>query len=632
MITQTFFASLGRPFAGRGETTRWIPALLVWFAVCVGGFSNTQSLGQVIQWYPDISSAAQAANAQNKLILLHFTATWCTPCRNLDTFVFTSPDVQRAFQQNVVAVKIDVDENSHLVQEYGVASVPYDVALTTDGRVVSRRKSPVDSMVYEKMISDFSTIINTIANGNSPALNQNLAELKNAVSPNHPSDEAQRTSFAPKATTIRGPTPSNQSAELKRTSRFVSNPYVQSKQQEFPQRVANAFPPSQDVKPKSLSVNQPSDFVPPGDFAPSGNFTPAGDFASAPDFSPAGNFQPSLAPPTTFVPQQSTFAPAESDRPIDHRSIDLASHQNTSPEPKNQLQSNPYMSLDPQPAALPAEEPQSDSLDWNPQTISQDDIVWQPSQELDSNGSVDSSQISPKNEAKKAEPKIVMDDKFFGQPTAIPLPNQGSSGNYHAKISLPEPEPSDALVPETPDLDNGVNLQVANDQVQRPGNKSNSAASSNISFPSTDPAAIISRSEEAVSSKSAKLEHALRGKCPVTLLTESKWVDGNPKWGCIHRNRVYIFANEQKLKTFQTDPDAYSPILAGYDPVVYQESGRLVDGLEKHGVFMGEMPRQRIVLFGDPETRARFVSEPMKYLDAVRQAMEQTGASPKLLR
>ena len=119
---------------------------------------------------------------------------------------------------------------------------------------------------------------------------------------------------------------------------------------------------------------------------------------------------------------------------------------------------------------------------------------------------------------------------------------------------------------------------------------------------------------------------ALHGKCPVTLMTESKWVDGDPQFGCVHRGRTYLFFSQQNLRTFQADPDKYSPLLAGYDPVIYHERGDLVEGLEVHGVFMGQLPNQRIVLFSSAETRAKFENGPntKNYIETVRQAMLST--------
>ena len=97
-------------------------------------------------------------------------------------------------------------------------------------------------------------------------------------------------------------------------------------------------------------------------------------------------------------------------------------------------------------------------------------------------------------------------------------------------------------------------------------------------------------------------------------------------------NRVYIFASQENLQLFQSEPDAYSPILAGYDPVIFEETGRLVDGEEEYGVFMGKTPKQRIVLFASPETRARFQLEPRRYLQSVRQAMDKSSSSSTTMR
>ena len=122
-------------------------------------------------------------------------------------------------------------------------------------------------------------------------------------------------------------------------------------------------------------------------------------------------------------------------------------------------------------------------------------------------------------------------------------------------------------------------------------------------------------------------KYALKGKCPVTLLTEGRWVDGNKEIGCVHRNRVYLFANATHRERFLADPDRLSPLLAGFDPVIFEETGKLIEGEEKYGTFMGKKPNQRIVLFKTSDTRDRFQKEPSKYLNVVRRVM--TEKDPK---
>jgi len=75
-----------------------------------------------------------------------------------------------------------------------------------------------------------------------------------------------------------------------------------------------------------------------------------------------------------------------------------------------------------------------------------------------------------------------------------------------------------------------------------------------------------------------------------------------------------------------------SPLLAGFDPVIFEETGKLVAGEEKFGTFMGEQANRRIVLFKTADTRARFQNEPVKYLNVVRNAMTKSAPKDTKLR
>ena len=116
-------------------------------------------------------------------------------------------------------------------------------------------------------------------------------------------------------------------------------------------------------------------------------------------------------------------------------------------------------------------------------------------------------------------------------------------------------------------------------------------------------------------------DFALHGKCPVSLIQQGQWVEGDARWGIVHRDRTYLFSSQANYDLFKTNPDRFSPILSGYDPVVLHEQGKLLDGLEENGVFMGKNDKQHIVLFKSPETRAKFQSNPKLYMDTVRQAV-----------
>lgn len=112
---------------------------------------------------------------------------------------------------------------------------------------------------------------------------------------------------------------------------------------------------------------------------------------------------------------------------------------------------------------------------------------------------------------------------------------------------------------------------------------------------------------------------ALDGHCPVHLLSTQKWVRGDVRWGAIHRGRTYLFSTEQCQRAFLADPDRYSPVLSGNDPVAAVDEGRAVLGRREFGVFFGrtEVYEGQVYLFSSEETLAIFEDNPERYATAV---------------
>jgi hypothetical protein len=115
---------------------------------------------------------------------------------------------------------------------------------------------------------------------------------------------------------------------------------------------------------------------------------------------------------------------------------------------------------------------------------------------------------------------------------------------------------------------------------------------------------------------------ALDGYCPVQLIEGQRWTPGDRRFGAVHRGRLYFFAGPNDQQRFMRDPDRYSPMLAGFDPVVWQESGQLVPGRREHGVFHDN----RVFLFATEDSIARFERNPGIYTQQIEQAMRNPGA------
>ena len=102
---------------------------------------------------------------------------------------------------------------------------------------------------------------------------------------------------------------------------------------------------------------------------------------------------------------------------------------------------------------------------------------------------------------------------------------------------------------------------------------------------------------------------SLDGMCPVELVEQKNWVVGNRQWGAYHRGRLYIFAGESQQQRFLANPDYYSPVLSGYDPVIAFENQKFLLGQRKHGVFF----KNRIYLFANEENLKRFYQAPDRF-------------------
>jgi thioredoxin 1 len=75
----------------------------------------------------------------NNFELLHFTATWCQPCKKI------APIILSFIEQNVGLkyTKIDVDDNTNMVKEYNVLSVPTLIVLK-NGEIFSRNSGVIN--------------------------------------------------------------------------------------------------------------------------------------------------------------------------------------------------------------------------------------------------------------------------------------------------------------------------------------------------------------------------------------------------------------------------------------------------------------------------------------------------------
>ncbi|MDT0648887.1 thioredoxin family protein [Autumnicola edwardsiae] len=106
-------------------------------------------------WLTSLEDAKKLALGTNKFIIVDFWATWCGPCRMMDAESWKDPEIE-ALMQNFVPVKIDIDQESGLANEYNVRAIPDVFILNGNGDVVFHKKGYMSKAEVARLLKDYS--------------------------------------------------------------------------------------------------------------------------------------------------------------------------------------------------------------------------------------------------------------------------------------------------------------------------------------------------------------------------------------------------------------------------------------------------------------------------------------------
>ncbi|MEX2287910.1 MAG: thioredoxin family protein [Planctomycetaceae bacterium] len=92
-------------------------------------------------WRTDFAAAQKEAQRLGRPMLVHFFAEWCGPCKQMDAEVLNSVELARQLENRFIAVKINSDHNLDLVERFDVQTLPTDLFIEPDGRIIVRSDS-----------------------------------------------------------------------------------------------------------------------------------------------------------------------------------------------------------------------------------------------------------------------------------------------------------------------------------------------------------------------------------------------------------------------------------------------------------------------------------------------------------
>ncbi len=105
---------------------------------------------------------------------------------------------------------------------------------------------------------------------------------------------------------------------------------------------------------------------------------------------------------------------------------------------------------------------------------------------------------------------------------------------------------------------------------------------------------------------------ALEGFCPVSLVKNEQWAQGQAEWSVNHLGRTYHCAGPVERECFLVNPDRYVPALGGCDPVVLLETARRVPGQLDYCVTYDG----KLYMFCNAANLAKFRQDARRYIIA----------------
>jgi outer membrane lipoprotein-sorting protein len=91
------------------------------------------------KWYPSLDEAEKVASVTHKKIFIDFMASWCGPCKMLQSQVLDTDKFKKvAAQKNLVLCRIDTDLNPDLMTRYEITAIPVQAVVDDQGGLISK--------------------------------------------------------------------------------------------------------------------------------------------------------------------------------------------------------------------------------------------------------------------------------------------------------------------------------------------------------------------------------------------------------------------------------------------------------------------------------------------------------------
>ena len=111
---------------------------------------------------------------------------------------------------------------------------------------------------------------------------------------------------------------------------------------------------------------------------------------------------------------------------------------------------------------------------------------------------------------------------------------------------------------------------------------------------------------------------ALEGYSLVDLIKSEKWTPGKPEFAVVFEGRTYYCSDASQRDEFMANPERFTPVCRGFDPMLKLQQNRNVDGKVDYCLVYGK----KLYVFSSPDTMKQFREHAKQYARQVAE-MEQ---------
>lgn len=108
--------------------------------VCLFGILTALRAEQSLFQELSIEQGQERAASEQKLLLVHFSATWCMPSSWMEENTFSTPEIQEYLRKDYLPIKVDVDLPQGYTdkERYQIATLPTLLIFSASGKLLDR--------------------------------------------------------------------------------------------------------------------------------------------------------------------------------------------------------------------------------------------------------------------------------------------------------------------------------------------------------------------------------------------------------------------------------------------------------------------------------------------------------------